>query len=228
MNAPAINLPLIRKLMFKDWQLFEKQLALYVIGAIVSLCLIGNMHKWTFYIGSLLLIIVVVAVACFSIANSLMTERRERTLAFVMSLPISPLDFYLAKLAGNLITFLLPLVLIAAGTYGVVLFTALPDGLVVLATLLFTQILLAFCVSLSTAMAVESEGWNTFVMVASMVLINPYIMLLGQIPSIAEPIKTDQILWSGPALLIIAIQLSLSVLILTLTGWFHCRKKSFY
>lgn len=228
MNTTRFNLPLIRKLVYKDWQLFEKQLALYVMGAIAALCLMGNMHKWTFYIGSLLLIIVVVAVACFSISNSLLIERRERTLAFMMSLPVSPLDFYLAKLAGNLITFMVPLLLIAAGTYGVVLFTALPNGLVVLATLLFTQIVLAFCVSLSTAMAVESEGWNTFVMITSMVLINPYIMLLGQIPVIADNVKTEQIVWSGAALLIIAIQMTLSALILVVTGWFHCRKKSFY
>lgn len=228
MTTPAINLPLIKKLVYKDWLLFEKQLALYVIGAVVALCLMGNTHKWTFYIGSLLLIIVVVAVACFSIANSLVTERRDRTLAFVMSLPVSPLDFYLAKLAGNLVTFLLPLFLIAGGTYAVILLTALPNGLVVLATLLFTQILLAFCVSLSTAMAVESEGWNTFVMIASMVLINPYIMMIGQIESIAEPIKTEQIIWSGSALLIISIQLILSIGILIGTGWVHCRKQSFY
>ncbi|AVP97126.1 hypothetical protein C7S18_07940 [Ahniella affigens] len=228
MTTSVINFSLIKKLIHKDWLLFQKQMALYVIGAVVALCLMGNLHKWTFYIGSLLLIIVVVAVACFSISNSLLVERRDRTLAFIMSLPVSPLDFYLAKLAGNLVTFLVPLLVIAAGTYGVILFTGLPDGLVVLATLLFTHIVLAFCASLSTAMAVESEGWNTFVMIASMVLINPYIMLIGQTPSIAEPIKTEAIVWSGAALSIMGIQAILSILILALTGWFHCRKKSFY
>lgn len=228
MTMSAINFPLIKKLVYKDWQLFEKQLAMHVMGAVLALCLMGNMHKWTFYMGSLLLIIVIVAIACFSVSNSLVVERRDRTLAFVMSLPVSPLDFYLAKLAGNLVTFLFPLLLIAGGTFGVILFTALPDGLVVLATLLFTQVALAFCVSLSTAMAVESEGWNVFAMVSSMVLINPYLMMLGQIPSIAEPIKTEQIIWSGSALLIISIQLLLSVGILIGTGWVHCRKQSFY
>ena len=175
-----------------------------------------------------LLIIVLVAVACFSISTSLLVERKEHTLAFIMSLPVSPLDFYVAKLLGNLITFLVPFCVIGMGALGVILFTPLPDGLVVLTVLVLGHIVLAYSVSLGVAMAVESEGWNTFVMIASMVLINPFLMIIGQITAISSHFKGEDIVWSLPALLILTTQVVLSVSVLLLTGWVHCRKKAFY
>lgn len=228
MKRIELNRPVIRLLVLKDWQLFERQLAAYVAAGIGALCLLGLAKPWSFYLGSLLLIIVLVAGACFAIANSLLTERKEHTLPFVMSLPVSPLDFYLAKLCGNLVTFGVPFAILALGTLGVILFTPLPDGLVVLALPLFGHVLLAFSISLAFAMAVESEGWNTFVMIASMVLINPLIMLLGQIPAIADAARSETIVWSAPLVAILAAQVLLSIVVVVASGWVHCRKTSFF
>ncbi len=228
MKLPELNYPVIKLLVIKDWQLFQKQLALFVLGAIVALCLLGMARSWSFYAGSLLLIIVMVSIACFAISTSLLVERKEQTLAFVMSLPVSPLDFYAAKLAGNLTTFLVPFVLLLLGTLTVVVFTPLPNGLLVYSLLIFGHIWLAYCVSLSVAMAVESEGWNTFAMIASMVMINPFIMGMSQIPAIADSISVDAISWSLPAVTILTTQLLVGLAALGFSGWVHCRKPAFY
>jgi ABC-2 type transport system permease protein len=228
MSTFDLNIPVIRLLVAKDWQLFQKQAAAYVLGGIVALCFLGMASSWSFYVGSLLLIIVMVAAACFAISNSLLVERKEHTLPFIMSLPVSPLDFYLSKIVGNLLSFGVPFLLISIATLAVILSTPLPNGLVLFALLIFGHILLAYSVSLSVAMAVESEGLNTFAMIASMVLINPFIMLLGQIPVIVDNVKTNAIVWSTPAVSILAAQVLLSIAVVFATGWIHCRKKSFY
>ena len=228
MTFPELNLPVIKRLIAKDWVLFQKQLAAYVMGGIVALCLIGMAKGWSFYLGSLLLIVVLVAAACFSISTSLLAERKDQTLAFMMTLPITPLDFYLAKLLGNLVTFLVPFLIMSVGTIAVIAFTPLPDGLVIFSMLVFGYVMLAYTVSLSVAMAVESEGWNTFAMIGSMVLINPFIMLLGQIPEISTHVKTEDIVWSAPAVAILLAQLVGSIAVLVGTGWVHCRKQAFY
>lgn len=228
MKLLDVNFPVVKLLVAKDWQLFERQLAAYVTAGIVALCFLGMAKSWSFYLGSLLLIVVLVAAACFAISNSLLVERKEHTLAFIMSLPVSPLDFYLAKLLGNLVTFGVPFAVMALGTVGVILLTPLPDGLVVYSLLLFGHILLAYSISLGVAMAVESEGWNTFAMIGSMVLINPFIMWLAQIPAISGNIKVDAVVWSAPAVSILAAQGVLSVAVIVATGWVHCRKQSFY
>jgi hypothetical protein len=115
-----------------------------------------------------------------------------------------------------------------AGTMLVILYTPLPDGLVVLSLLVIGHVLLAYTVSLSVAMAVESEGWNVFAMIGSMLLINPFIMLMGQLPVISEHVKTDNIVFGPVVVSILLGQLVASAAILVVTGWVHCRKKSFY
>lgn len=224
----TLNIPVIRLLVIKDWQLFQKQLALYVLAGIVALCFLGLARPWAFYVGSLMLIIVMVSIACFSISTSLMTERKEKTLAFVMSLPVSPLDFTLAKLIGNFITFAVPFLVILGGTLAVVLTTPLPDGLAVYSLLIFSYILFAFCLSLAVAMSVESEGWATFAMIGSMVMINPFIMAMSQIPEINDRVSVDAIVWTPQALGMLAALLLLSAAIVCVTAWVHARKPAFY
>jgi len=228
MKLSELNLPVIKLLIAKDWLLFQKQLAAYVTAGIIALCLLGMARGWSFYLGSLLLIVVLVAAACFSISTSLLAERKEHTLAFVMSLPLTPLDFYLAKLLGNLVTFFVPFLIMFIGTVAVIAFTPLPDGLIVFSTLVFGFVALAYTISLSVAMAVESEGWNTFAMIGSMVLINPFIMFLGQISAIGSYTKTDSIVWSLPAVSILLAEVTASATVLVATGWVHCRKQAFY
>lgn len=225
--APRVQWPLVRALMAKDWQLFEKQMAAYVLLGMLSLGLIGLATGWSFYAGTLLLLIVLVALACFSISNALLVERKEKTLAFVMSLPVSPLEVTLAKLLGNALTFLAPVALLLAGTMTVVLQTPVPDGFVVFATLVFGHVVLAYSVSLAVAMSVRSEGWNTFAMIASQLLVNPFLMALGQIESIAGPARGEQVTWSPEALAILAAQASGSALAFGLTAWWHGRKPAF-
>lgn len=223
-----LNLPLVRLLVVKDWQLFQKQLALYVLAGIVALCFLGLARPWAFYVGSLMLLIVLVAAACFSISTSLVVERKEQTLSFVMSLPVSPLDFTISKLAGNLLTFAVPFAVLLGGTLATVLLTPLPDGLFVYALLIFAYILFAFSISLSVAMSVESEGWATFAMIGSMVLINPYIMALAQIPDIDQRTRVDEIVWTAPAVaILIALSLA-SLAVLGATTWYHARKPAFH
>jgi ABC-2 type transport system permease protein len=224
----SLNTSVIRLLVFKDWQLFQKQLALYVLAGIVALCFLALAKPWAFYVGSLMLLIVVVSSACFSISTSLVVERKEQTLAFVMSLPVSPLDFTVSKLVGNLLTFLVPFGVLLAGSLAVVLLTPLPDGLFVYTLLIFAWLLFAYAVSLAVAMTVESEGWATFAMIGSMVLINPYIMGLGQLDAIRTYTGKDAIVWTTPTVAIMTTLALLAVAVIGATTWHHARKPAFY
>lgn len=224
----SLNTAVIRLLVFKDWQLFQKQLAFYVLAGIVALCFLGLAKPWAFYIGSLMLLIVVVSSACFSISTSLVVERKEQTLAFVMSLPVSPLDFTVSKLIGNLLTFGVPFVVLLGGALALVMFSPLPDGLFVYTLLIFAWLLFAYAISLAVAMSVESEGWATFAMIGSMVMINPYIMGLAQLEAIRTYTTKDAVVWTTPTVAIMSTLALLAVVVLGVTTWHHARKPAFY
>ena len=219
---------MIRLLVAKDWHLFRKQLALCVLAGIAALCFLGMARPWAFYVGSLMLIIVMVSASCFSISTSLVVERKDQTLAFVMSLPVSPLDFTVAKLVGNLLTFGVPFVVLLGGTLAVELFTPLPDGLFVYALLIFAYILFAYAVSLAVAMSVQSEGVATFAMIGSMVMINPYMMALSQVAEISSRISVDELVWTMPAALIVSALIALSLALIGGATWYNARKPAFY
>ena len=224
----SLNTSVIRLLVLKDWQLFQKQLAVYVLAGIVALCFLGLAKPWAFYVGSLMLLIVMISAACFSISTSLVVERKEQTLAFVMSLPVSPREFTLSKLVGNLLTFGVPFAVLLGGTLAVVLFTPLPDGLFVYTLLIFAYLLFAYAVSLAVAMSVESEGWATFAMIGSMVLINPYIVGMSQLPAISAHVGKDALVWTTPSAAIVTTLSLLAVAVIGVTTWHHARKPAFY
>jgi ABC-2 type transport system permease protein len=224
----SLNTSVIRLLVLKDWQLFQKQLAFYVLAGIVALCFLGLAKPWAFYVGSLMLLIVMVSSACFSISTSLVVERKEQTLAFVMSLPVSPREFTLSKLIGNLLTFGVPFVVLLGGALALVMFSPLPDGLFVYTLLIFAWLLFAYAVSLAVAMSVESEGWATFAMIGSMVMINPYIMGLSQLEAVQTYTTKNAVVWTTPTVGIMTTLALLAVAVIGVTTWHHARKPAFY
>jgi ABC-2 type transport system permease protein len=217
---------MIKTLVVKDWQIYQKQLAAYVIGLIIALSFLGMGSRWSFYLGLCALLCLLVCAGGFAIQSSLTNERKEQTLAFVMSLPITPLDFFWAKFLANLLIYLVPLLLSVGGTAFLVLFTPLPDGILVWSLLIYGLLCTHFFVCLSTALVVESEGWNLFVMIGLSVTVGPFIVGLGSIEAIGVHIKTNNIVWSLPALAIFAAEIVVSALAVVIARWLYSRKLS--
>ena len=76
-------------------------------------------------------------------------------------------------------------------------------------------------------MADESEGWNTFAMLALMTLIGPFLYWVGSIDAIAHGMRTDAIVWSPPVLALLAGELAVIAAAVVLASWVHARKPSF-
>jgi ABC-type transport system involved in multi-copper enzyme maturation permease subunit len=227
MNHPTSSVDMIKLLVIKDWQIYQKQLAGYVAGMLLALSLVGTGKPWPFAAGSLLLLVLLIVIGQFAIQTSVVTERKEQTVPFIMSLPVAPMDFYWGKLLANLVIYLVPFTLVTGGTAALVLSTPLPDGLLVYFLLINCFLLLCFCVTLCVAIAVESEGWITFTMMALMTLIGPYIYGLGVIPAIGTNLTTNNIVWSAPAVGLLGGELLVIGIVIGVTSWIHARKTSF-
>lgn len=227
MNHPTSRIDMIKLLVIKDWQIYQKQLAGYVAGMLLALSLIGLGKPWSFAVGSLLLLVLLIVIGQFAIATSVITERKEQTVPFIMSLPVTPMDVYWGKLLANLAIYLVPLTLVAGGSATLVLTTPLPDGLLVYFLLIYCFLLMCFCATLCIAIAVESEGWIMFTMMALMTLVGPYIYGIGRIAEIGTNLNTNNIVWSGTALSLLAAQLAVIAIMLGVTSWVHARKTSF-
>ena len=226
MTAP-LHYDMIRLLIVKDWQVYQKQLAGYLAGLILALSLIGSGKPWLFNAGGLLLIVLLVSTGFFAIGHIVLNERKEQTLPFVMSLPVTPVDFYLAKLLAGLLIYLVPLLLVTSTTAFLVLGTSLPDGLLVYALLIYFFMLASYCVALSAALSIESEGWNIFIQMGLMTMLSPFMIWAGRIESVVANLRTDHIVWSPDVLFVLGAEILIVILVLTAACWSHARKASF-
>ena len=158
----ASDAAMVWKLVVKDWQVYQKQLAGFVAGMLLALGLIGMGTPLMASAGSLLLLVLLLVVGTYAIQSSIMAERKQQTVPFIMSLPVTPMDVYWGKLLANLVIYLVPFLLVTGGLLALILSTPRPDGIVIWLAVVALFMLAIFCVSLCVAIAVESEGWNIF------------------------------------------------------------------
>ncbi len=218
---------MVARLIVKDWQVYQKQLAGYVAGLLFALGLIGTGSPLVSAAGGLLLLVLLIVVGMFAIASSIMAERKEQTQPFVMSLPVTPMDVFWGKLLANLVIYLVPFLFVTGGMVGLILATPSPDGTVPWVLLIALFVLVNFIVSLCVAIAVESEGWNTFAMLALMTLIGPFIYWVTWMGGIREHLQGDAIVWSPQVLGLIGGELAVMAIAILAASWVHARKTSF-
>ncbi|TXI94611.1 MAG: hypothetical protein E6Q34_04375 [Burkholderiaceae bacterium] len=218
---------MIKRLILKEFQMYQKQFAAYVIGLLIGLTLIGMAKTWAFYAGGMILLVLLICVGGFAIQSSLLNERREHTLSFMMSLPLTPMTFFWSKVLANLVLYLVPFTIVLAGTAFLVLFTPLPDGILIWSFLIYGFLATNFFISLAAALVLESEGWNIFVQIAVSTFVGPFMVFIGTIDAIGKKIQSNEIVLSREALGIFALELTIMVLALVFARRVYRRKDSF-
>ena len=222
----SLNIPMIKKLVQKDWYLSRKLIAVYVAGSIFALSFI-SLGEWQFFMGTTLLISMLVGMANHQVTVTIINERKEQTLPFIMSLPITPTDYAVAKLIANKTLFFIPWFAILIATIAVFTFSGVPDGLIPFSIILCTYFLLSYCVVWAVGMTVETEGIVIFVMVAMNCLIGPVIYILGKNPDISSHFQSPAQVWNSASLSALLIQLFLIVFTLAIAFYLQARKKTF-
>ena len=223
-----MNFDLIRRLVLKDWHFLRLPLTLYLVGGVASLVLVSRPSTFGFYIGSTLLISIVITVGIHLAMATVVEERTKQTLPFVMSLPISPLEYATAKLASCLLLYVVPWLVLAVGTVAVIARSAaIPDGLIPYAVLVLTWLFVAYCLILAVALVTESQGWTIATMVVTNLALQAFLYLVSHQPAIAAEMKGQAILWSSPSLAILGAELAVIVALLALTFALQARKTDF-
>jgi len=224
--SQTLNLNIIKKLILKDWYLNQKIIAMYVAGAILALSFI-SLGEAQFYMASVLLICVLIGLGNHQIAITIINERKEQTLPFIMSLPISPLDYAIAKLIANMTLFLIPWSLIVLSLLAILITTELPDGLIPYSVIFCTFFLVNYFITWAVGMAIEAEGVVIFVMVFLNCLTSPFMYVLGKTPAVMDNIQGKEALWNSTSINILTIEIVVALLVILIALFLQTRKKTF-
>jgi hypothetical protein len=160
------------------------------------------------------------------IGTLLLSESTDHTRLFVMSMPVSLLDYSLGKISVVLTTYLIPwstmLALCIIATF------AMPNskhGSVVVLPAIFLFLLCGFMVQLVTAVVTESVGWTICVMVGCNVLLNVFLMKLFTYPEIEAARNSELVSWPPVIVQLIMVELLIIAVSLVAAFFFQTRKR---
>ncbi|WP_039917833.1 ABC-2 transporter permease [Cellvibrio mixtus] len=222
----GLNTPLIKILIAKDWHIQRKNIAIYMVGGLLALSFISG-GEWQFFMGTTLLISALIGLGNHQITSSIVNERKEHTLPFIMSLPVTPMDYLVAKLIANMSLFIVPWLIVCAATLVVFWITPIPNGFIPLTVIIGVYLFLCYCVSWSVGMISESEAVVIFTMVFTNCLIGPIMYTVTRFSSISSHIAAAEAVWSIEAVGAIVIQAVIILLALASAFYWQARKKTF-
>ncbi len=221
MNTQAIGI-----LFLKDLYLSRRPLFAYFAAGIACSAVAVVPHPTFAFIGFVLILTVAIGSGMHLLGDLLLSEGNDQTRAFILSLPVSLLDYSVAKIAVVLTTFLIPwstmfacsIILTAAVPWGHV-------GAIPMAVVVFLELLAAYTLQLATAVISESVGWTVCVMVACNVFLNVFLMKLLQVPEVEVMSKSDSLTFSPLMIEIMCIELGLIVGALAIALAVQTRKR---
>ncbi|HEU5134826.1 MAG TPA: hypothetical protein VFU13_06750 [Steroidobacteraceae bacterium] len=218
---------LARKLIAKDFYLNRWLIIGSTIAGLVSL-LIAAEGKIRFNIGMLTWLTTLVAFGVVLAMLSIGNERKERTLQFVLSLPLSHGDYVRIKVIGLMLCYLVPWTILSAGAVTLVaVMPNLPDGLLPFAVLLCGFFLANYSVVLCGALHTASEGLITVLIIVTNMNITLFIFMVGALPSLNDHLHGPAPVWNSTFWIVLAAELATLVITLSLPYLVAARRRDF-
>ncbi len=223
-----MNSSMIKKLIITDWYFNRAALIALIFLGVLSIGLLSMQGKSFFYVGLVLLISTIVIVGILLVFTTTIYERKNKTLAFVLSLPVSYMNYTLAKMIANLSAFLLIWLLLGVGFIGTIFFREhLPNGLIPYMVIVLVELLLGYIAVLATALISESEAWTVVVMSVNNISISLFMFWVGNLSGIQEHIEGAVVVWSSAAVNMLVAEVLIGCFLIGITFYFQSRKTDF-
>lgn len=212
--------PIMARLITKELYLYRGLILGTLIAGLVALLLSGR-DGTLGMVGGILFITVLVVHSAFLALHSLFTERKSRSLLFVLSLPLSPLQYAKAKIGACLIAFLLPWGFLLLTMVSLIMgFTPEDAGKLPSLIVLMGLLLANFCLLLGIALVFDSELWG----VAGIIATNTSIPVFA---AAVLPRITGDGGWNPALMFALGIEAAVAVGVIALALHLYSRKSDF-
>ena len=227
MNRQRMNYAVVRHLILKDWYLNRGVILGSLPVGLGALAIVLTGKPVAFMLCIILLCMVIVGVGAQLAFVTTINERKEQTLAFVMSLPVSWREYTAAKILANLIIFLIPWLPLTAGALGVLLLPGATHGLVPFTAIMALEMLITTSLIVAAGIITESQAWTTAGIFFSSLGINLGGYVFAHLPGIAKYMWGTRVYWSSTAWIILICELLTIPLLLGVTFFVQSRKTDF-
>jgi len=212
----------------KDWYFNRWPIALYTTIGLLALLAIAGGGETGFYFGSIALITVLISIGIHLTMITVVHERKDQTLAFVMTLPISARQYTVSKILANVLVFGAAWTVLVVGSVAVIAGrAAIPDGLIPFAIVVLGEIFASYCVLLAVALISESMTWTIVAMVVGNLGVQAVMYAVSHAAGVGKDLAGNAIVWRRPIVGTLAGEILVIVLSLALTLYLQRRKTDF-
>ncbi len=228
MNDDIRQTSILRQLVWKDVQLHAPLLAITTIFGVLGLVLLLPKREPVSVVGGVTLLIALVIMGALLAASNILNERKKQTLPFMMSLPISSMEYTTAKLVGSVGMYLIPWLTLAIGMVWLIgVRGVLPQGTIPVALIIFMLPLVGLCGYVSLTLVGETEGWNLLANIIFNTAPGMTWYSITRMPTLMIHLADKKPVWNATALTFLASEFALIVLILAITYYLQSRKRDF-
>lgn len=190
-------------LIAKELYSYRWIIAAAIAGGLFSLVL-ASTGEIAFNIGALAWLTTIIASGVMLPMYGIHQERKDRTLLFALSLPISPAGYARAKMMGILSSFV---VLWSALTIGAVILVlaspGIPDGLLPYLLLLSCFLLVNFSLVMCCSFLSTSEIAISAAIILTNMGVTVFMMLVGRASAIGQHMLAEAPVWNSTFFLIL-------------------------
>jgi ABC-2 type transport system permease protein len=218
--------PVIRQLVIRDLRLNSHVMLAMLAAGGIGIVLMGT-GRIGFGVGGVLFLTANIAGGVFAGIACIVQERKDQSVLFALSLPISPAQFALAKLVSALTLYFIPwfvLTVVACG--GPLLSDTVPDGAGT-----FTLLIQGAALAATTGYLAMISVWASDAMMGVAILgfnvaFSLFITTINQ-PEFRAPLMAERIAWTEFAVMSLLGELLLIVLVLSIAWRVLSRRRDF-
>jgi ABC-2 type transport system permease protein len=183
----------------------------------------------SFNVGFLIWLTTIVAFGVIIAMFSIATERKERVMNWVLSLPLSHGDYVRTKVLALLLCFSIVWFVLSAAALGFILvLPGLPDGLLPFAVLLCAFMLGNYSFVVCSALHLQSEGAMTAVIIVHNIAISLFMFGVAAIEDISHHMQGAVPVWNSAFWTVLAGVLAIFALLFGLPFLVAARRRDFY
>ncbi len=218
----------IGHLILKDWRLNRRLISVSIAIGLIALVIAQYGGQTARLLGSVWFFVTLCVLGSMLPASAILNERKKQTLAFVMSLPVSSVQYAIAKALSASAMFLVPwLTLLISALLLIETRHVIPHGAIPMLLMLAMLPLIVFCLISAAALVGESEGW---LMAASIACNSSYWFvwyLLARTPSLRANWARPVAVWNPTVFMVLSAELGSIAFIVGLALFFQSRKRDF-
>lgn len=200
-----------------------------IAGAIVAGTLalvLASIGEVAFNVGALSWLTTIIACGVILPLYGIHRERKDRSLLFALSLPISPTGYVVAKMLGTLLSFVSIWSALVVGAAILVLAApGIPNGLLPYVLLLSGFLLVNFSLVMCGALLTTSEAAVSAVVILTNMSVTLFMMLMGRVPAISAHMFAAAPVWNSTFVMILVAEASATAIALGLPSLVISRRR---